>query len=159
MKRIMTLLITLMSAVPAFAAVNANSSWEEIMRDRYAIVKAPTIYMGRAIDYTFACQDGDRLRTQKPVDTTVSRTRGDREEIIVIDRDYLSTPINYTHEVENCFWNNNQRRCKMETVTGSYPLTVNIPVYKRISNRNVERYELLFRKSYTVPQCDTPTVD
>lgn len=159
MKRILTLLISLMSASPALAAVNANSSWEDIMRDKYAIVKAPTVYMGRAIDYTFVCQDGTRLRTLKPVETTVTRSRGDREEIIVIDRDYLSTPINYSHQVENCQWRGELRRCKTETVTGSYPLTVTIPVYKRIFNRNVERYELMFRKSYTVPQCGNVTAD
>nr|BFD60325.1 hypothetical protein CKG001_24320 [Bdellovibrio sp. CKG001] len=159
MKQFLSLVIGLLTAAPAFAGVTASSSWEEIMRDKYAIVKAPTVYMGRSIDYTFVCRNGDHLRTLKPVDTTVSRTRGDREEIIVIDRDYLSTPISYRHEVDNCDWRGERRVCKTEIVTGSYPLTVNIPVYRRISNRNVERYELLFRKSYTVPNCENVTAD
>ncbi|MBO9668688.1 MAG: hypothetical protein J7501_17955 [Bdellovibrio sp.] len=155
MKKTFGLLISLMFALPAFAGISASSTWEEIMNNKLAVVKAPTVYMGRSIDYTFVCQDGAHLRTIKPVDTTVSRTRGDREEIVVVGSDYLSTPIKFTHVVENCRWNNNQRLCKNETVTGTYPTTVSIPVYRKINAGNQDHYTFLFNKSYTVPQCSS----
>ncbi|UOF01410.1 hypothetical protein [Bdellovibrio reynosensis] len=159
MKKLTALILGLLVSASAHAMVNQNSSWEEIMADRYVQVKAPTVYMGRAIDYTFVCRDGDNLRTQKPVDITETRFHGGREggrtEIVVVGREYLSTPIDYAHKVESCRSNSNHDfDCKTHTVYGSYPMTVTIPVVKRISNRNAEREELLFRKSYTVPDCD-----
>ncbi|QDK38054.1 hypothetical protein [Bdellovibrio sp. NC01] len=154
MKKAFGLLVAMMFAVPAFAGISKNSSWEEIMSAKTVVVKAPTVYMGRSVDYTFVCQDGNSLRTIKPVDTTVSKSYGDREEVVVVGSGYLSTPINYTHTVENCFWNNNQRLCKNQTVKGSYALTVSIPVYRLISTKNADHYTFLFNKSYTVPQCD-----
>lgn len=153
MKKTIGLLVAMMFAVPAFAGISASSSWEEIMNAKTVVVKAPTVYMGRSIDYTFVCQEGSSLRTIKPVDTTVTQSHGDRDEVVVVGSDYLSTPISYTQTVENCFWNNNQRLCKNQTVKGSYPLTVSIPVYRLISSRNADHYTFLFKKSYTIPQC------
>ncbi|KYG61799.1 hypothetical protein [Bdellovibrio bacteriovorus] len=155
MKKIIALFLGILSTSAIAHAYSADMSWDEINRSKYLHPKAPTVYMGRSIDYMFVCQDGDRLRTQKPVDITETRSYGgDRMEVVVVGREYLSTPIDYVHTVEDCFWNTNQRICKDVDVYGSYPLTVTIPVYKRISNRNVEREELLFRKSYTVPSCN-----
>lgn len=157
MKRLLSLVFALvsLSAFSAHALVTADSSWDEILRVKYLDVKAPTVYMGRSIDYMFVCQEGDRLRTMKPVDITETRTYGDRQEVVVVGREILSTPIDYTQTVEDCFWNNNQRICKDVEIHGSYPLTVMVPVYRHISNHNADHWTLLFRKPYTVPPCES----
>ncbi|WP_374029972.1 hypothetical protein [Bdellovibrio bacteriovorus] len=170
MKRLLTLLLAMasFSAVSASAsdegphayvhnysrAYSSDMSWDEIMRNPILQPKAPTVYMGRSIDYMFVCVDGDRLRTLKPVGITETRTYGDRQEVVEVDRQYLSTPINYKHTVEDCFWNTNQRICKDVVVRGSYPLTVSIPVYRHLFANKNDRLEYLFRKTYTVPSCD-----
>lgn len=157
MKRIMALFLALASSTALYshALVTADSSWDEILRVKYLDVKAPTVYMGRSIDYMFVCQDGDQLRTKEPVGITETRSFGDRTEVVEVGREYLSTPISYTHVVEDCFWNTNQRICKDVEVHGSYPLTVIVPVYRHISNRNADHWTLLFRKSYTIEPCET----
>ncbi len=156
MKRLFAILLALVSSTALWAhAYSANSSWEEILSAKYLDVQAPTVWMGRSIDYTFVCQNGDHLRTMKPVDITETRSRGDRMEVVVVGHEYLSTPINYVHTIEDCTYFGERSYCRDRQVTGSYPLTVVIPVYRHISNRNADHWQLLFRKSYTVPPCES----
>lgn len=137
----------------AIASVDANSSWAEINRLPFMIPKAPTVYMGRSIDYMFVCQNGSRLQTMKPVDITETRSRGHRDEVVVVGREVLSTPIHYSQMQEDCVYRGHADRlvCHKHLVSGYYPLTVSVPVYQQLSpKRTVYR----FTKIYTVPQCD-----
>lgn len=155
MKALFLSLLTLIACSSAFATVNANSSWEEINATPYLNPKAPTVYMGRSIDYMMVCRNGDRLQTTKPVDITETRTYGDRQEVVVVGREILSTPIHYSQVIENCFsqgGQNSRTVCKKHRVTGSYPMTVQVPVYQLLTpKRTYQQYR--FTKSYTIPNC------
>ncbi|WP_413577813.1 hypothetical protein ACLVWU_05020 [Bdellovibrio sp. HCB290] len=162
MKNMILAIAALIVGQTANAAISANSSWEEIFAAKgpYQIV-APAVYMGRAIDYTFVCVDGNELRTQKPVDIVVTKqptNQNGRTEFEVVGSEILSTPINYTQKESFCDSSKGDKTvCRDVVYTGTYPLTVNVKVYSQVGNEAPAR--LLFTKAYTVPTCDNASVN
>jgi hypothetical protein len=161
MKNMILAIAALIVGQTANAAISANSSWEEIFAAKgpYQIV-APAVYMGRAIDYTFVCKNGNKLQTQKPVDIveTVSPSNDGPTQFKVVGSEVLSTPINFTHKESFCDQSKgDQTICKDVVYTGTYPMTVNVKVYTQVGNEAPAR--LAFVKSYTVPNCDNASVN
>ncbi|WP_413558351.1 hypothetical protein [Bdellovibrio sp. HCB209] len=159
MKKIVMALAALLVGQTASAALSANSSWEEIFAAKGPyVIHAPVVYMGRAIDYTFVCRDGDSLRTKAPVDVVVNdSTLGDGPtKFKTVETLILSTPINYVHKEDFCDASYNKVVCTPMTYTGTYPMTVNVKVGRKL---NKGREVFLFNKSYTVPNCDNASVN
>ncbi len=158
MKKFVLTIVALIVGQTASAAITQNSSWEEILAAKGPyIVHAPAVYMGRAIDYTFVCRDGDVLRTQAPVDIVVTHMDGDRRATFeTVRSEVLSTPINFVQHEDYCDTSYTRTLCTPVTYTGSYPMTVEIKVGRKMK-RGREVY--LFTKSYTVPNCDNASVE
>ncbi len=161
MKNMILAIAALIVGQTANAAISANSSWEEIFAAKgpYQIV-APAVYMGRAIDYTFVCRNGDKLQTLKPVDIveTVSPSNDGPTKFKVVGSEVLSTSINFTHKESFCDQTKGDKTvCKDVVYTGTYPMTVNVKVYTQVGNEAPAR--LAFVKSYTVPTCDNASVN
>ncbi|UYL07476.1 hypothetical protein B9G69_010510 [Bdellovibrio sp. SKB1291214] len=162
MKNMILAIAALIVGQTANAAISANSSWEEInaAKGPYQIV-APVVYMGRAIDYTFVCRNGDTLQTIKPVDiveVVQPTNQNGRTEFKVVGSEVLSTSINYTHKESFCDQTKGDRTvCKDVVYTGTYPMTVNVKVYTQVGHNQPAR--LLFTKAYTVPTCDNASVN
>ncbi|WP_413582409.1 hypothetical protein [Bdellovibrio sp. HCB288] len=157
MKKIVLSVVTLLLAQTATAEITANSSWEEIFAAKGPYqIHAPVVYMGRAIDYTYVCRDGQNLRTMGPVDIVVNDQEGDGPtKFEVVGSEVLSTPIKYVQHEEFCDASYNKVLCTPVTYTGVYPMTVQISVGRKL---NKGREVHLFTKSYTVPNCETVEV-
>ncbi|WP_413585116.1 hypothetical protein [Bdellovibrio sp. HCB274] len=157
MKKIVLSIATLLLAQTASAAITANSSWEEIFAAKGPYrIHAPVVYMGRAIDYTYVCRDGNNLRTMGPVDIVYNDHNGDGPtKFEVVGSEVLSTPINYVQHEDFCDASYSRTLCTPMTYTGSYPMTVDIEVGRKM-NKGREVY--MFTKSYTVPDCATVDV-
>ncbi|UYL08067.1 hypothetical protein B9G69_013535 [Bdellovibrio sp. SKB1291214] len=158
MKQILMSVFALLIAQSASAMITQNSSWEEILAAKGPyVLHSPVIYMGRAIDYTFVCRDGGMLRTQAPVDIVYAIQEGAGKTVFqTVGREVLSTPINYVQKEDFCDTGSNRTVCKPVTYTGTYPMTVNIQIGRRLNN-GLEVY--LFTKSYTVPTCENVVAD
>ncbi|WP_413560454.1 hypothetical protein [Bdellovibrio sp. HCB209] len=161
MKHMILAIAALIVGQSANAAISANSSWEEIFAAKgpYQIV-APAVYMGRAIDYTFVCKNGDKLQTLKPVDIVENYTLSSDgpTHFKVVGSEVLSTPINYTQTESFCDQTKGDKTvCKDVTYTGTYPMTVNVKVYTQVGQNQPAK--LAFVKAYTVPTCDNASVN
>ncbi|MDG0815034.1 hypothetical protein [Bdellovibrio svalbardensis] len=153
MKSLLLSITMLLMASSVFASINPNSSWEEIFAARgpYRIA-APTVYMGRSIDYTFVCKSGDMLRTKKPVDIVETRVGNHGPtKFVVVGHELLSTPIRYSLQQDQCDQTHERTVCTPHVVAGEYPLTVLVNVYK--TTLKEQREYLWFKKPYTVPNC------
>lgn len=155
MKNVVIVLAFAFSA--SFASANSYSvdmSWETLMADKHLKIDAPVVMMGHAVDYMFVCQDGQMLRTKKPVQQkeTVYRGHGENKEIVTGYK-YLYTPVHYSRTVSECTYiGRNREVCKDKTITGTYPLTVNVSVSLWGPRNDSEKF--LFKKAYTVPSCN-----
>lgn len=158
MKSILMSLFSLFVAHTASAAISQNSSWEEILAAKAPyVIHSPVVYMGRAIDYTFVCRDGNMLRTKAPVDIAYAIQEGAGKTVFqTVRSEVLKTPIKYVQKEDFCDTGSNRTVCKPVTYTGTYPMTVNIQVGRELNNGS-EVY--LFTKSYTVPACDDTSVE
>lgn len=160
MKKIVLSLMTLVLSQAASAgAITQNSSWEEIMAAKAPyVVHAPAVYMGRAIAYTYVCRDGENLRTKGPVDIVVTNMDGTNRKatFTTVRSEVLSTPINYVQHEDFCDSTEARTLCYPVTYTGTYPMTVEIKVGRKL---NKGREVTLFTKSYTVPDCDNASVN
>ncbi|QDK46534.1 hypothetical protein DOM22_15840 [Bdellovibrio sp. ZAP7] len=157
MKKIVLSIVALLVGQTASAAITQNSSWEEILAAKAPyVVHAPAVYMGRAIAYTFVCRDGDTLRTKAPVDIVVTHMDGNRKATFeTVRSEVLSTPINFVQKEDFCDTNESRTLCYPVEYTGTYPMTVEIKVGRKL---NKGRETHLFTKSYTVPNCDNVSV-
>ncbi|QLY23825.1 hypothetical protein [Bdellovibrio sp. KM01] len=153
MKSILMSIFTIFVAQNASAGISQNSSWEEILAAKGPyVVHSPVVYMGRAIDYTFVCRDGDMLRTKAPVDIVYAIQEGAGRTVFqTVGSEVLSTPIKYTQKEDFCDTGSSRTVCKPVTYTGAYPLTVDIKVGRELNNGS-EVY--LFTKKYSVPDCE-----
>ncbi|UYL09923.1 hypothetical protein B9G69_004955 [Bdellovibrio sp. SKB1291214] len=160
MKKIVLSLLTLVLSQAASAgAITQNSSWEEILAAKAPyVVHAPAVYMGRAISYTYVCRDGENLRTKGPVDTVVTNMDGTNRKatFTTVRSEVLSTPINFVQHEDFCDSTEARTLCYPVTYTGTYPMTVEISVGRKL---NKGREVHLFTKSYTVPDCDNASVN
>lgn len=147
-------MIALLAGSSAFAHT-ADTSWEVLENDPTIKLAAPTVFMGHAVDYTFVCVDGANLRTKKPVAQydVITIGKNQRKEIYKGSK-YLSTPINYSRTSWECDWsvNGKHRTCKDKVISGTYPLTVNVKVYRQLSTKN-DYSKYLFTKQLNVPNC------
>lgn len=153
MKQVFALLCT-MFALSTASAHTADTSWEVLMNDMNLKIDAPVVFMGHAVDYMFVCVDGKMLRTKKAVAQRETIYIGkDRSKEVITGYKYLYTPINYSRTVSDCkYIGKNREVCTDKVVSGTYPLTVNVKVSKKLSSRN-DTYKFLFNKPYTVPSC------
>ncbi|WP_413557101.1 hypothetical protein [Bdellovibrio sp. HCB209] len=157
MKMFLLSILTIASAQSASAAISQNSSWEEILAAKGSyVIHSPVVYMGRAIDYTFVCRDGANLHTKAPVDIVYAIQEGAGRTVFqVVGSEVLTTPINFVQTEDFCDSSGNKTICKPMTYKGTYPMTVDIQVGQQVGNGNET---LLFTKSYTVPACDSASV-
>jgi hypothetical protein len=135
-------------------AYTSDTPWAVLMKDRRLKLDAPVVFMGHAIDYTFVCRTGDKLRTIKPVEKIQTIYRGkEHQEDRVIGYEYLYTPIHGTRTVSECTYvGRNRTICTDKVVTDNYPMSVDISVSKLTSPRN-DFYKFLFKKRWNVPDC------
>ncbi|WP_374035554.1 hypothetical protein ACES2I_07560 [Bdellovibrio bacteriovorus] len=153
MKNVFAMIALLISGSVA-SAHTADTSWEVLMADTNLKIDAPVVFMGHAVDYTFVCVDGQMLRTKKAVAQRETIFIGkNRSKEVITGYKYLYTPINYTRTVSDCkYIGKNREVCTDKVVSGTYPLTVNVKVSKKMSSRN-DTYKFLFNKALTVPSC------
>lgn len=156
MKKIIAIIAILTSAT-SFAHT-ASTSWEVLEKDPTIRIAAPTVFMGSSVDYMSVCADGANLRTIKPVKQceTIYVGHNDRPTTVCKGEKHLSTPINYTRSSWDCKFvgggDNGQRVCEDKVISGTYPLNVNVAIYKIVSLKNgTEKF--LFNKAYSVPNC------
>lgn len=156
MKQMYITAIAFLSVSTAFAGgISKNSSWEELQKSPYLEIEMPVVFMGHAVSYDFICQEGSMFRTKKMVDIVETHHGREHDTTTVVGQEYLTTPIHYTRTVSDCkYIGQNRTVCEDKVVTGTYPTTVNVKVYKVFSSKEHDHKNFLFMKPFTVPQCD-----
>lgn len=134
----------------AFAMLSTSMAFGSNVYEEY-----PVVFMGHAVSYDFICQEGNMFRTKKMVDIVETRHGREHDTSVVVGHEYLTTPIHYTRTVSDCHYIGRDRQvCEDKVITGTYPTTVNVKVYKMTNGHGADDKKFLYTKSFTVPQCD-----
>ncbi|QDK38750.1 hypothetical protein [Bdellovibrio sp. NC01] len=155
MKNVFVVLaLAICSSIASANTYSPEMSWETLMNDKHLKIDEPVVMMGHAVAYSFVCQDGQMLRTKKPVKQTETVYVGHGEgKEIVKGYKYLYTPIHYSRTVSDCTYiGRNREVCKDKVISGTYPMTVQFSVSVWGPRNDSEKF--LFKKAYTVPSCN-----
>lgn len=163
------ILATLVTITAAFAAGNsgyyptADNSWEEIENNyKYRVeTRFPSVNMdnGPFVNVDYLCYNGSELQTVGPISKCVEWRnigRGDRECAERVEyTGYAAMTGTRTQCLE---WRNlgrGERECaQYGEVPYANSLSHMVPVYKRRGmGRGEFEFKLLFKKEYTIPNC------
>lgn len=135
-------------------AVNANSSWSEILRSPAVDVMTPKVTMKSWFIPVFStCVAGETIYATSTVEECVRyENRGDDQVCSGYRTVRLSTPRN--QQVQVCAeWSGHDGDCRRyTTTTRRVPLTYDIGVYYAGGPESMYN-QLAFTKTFTIPQC------
>lgn len=170
MKKLMTLVIALLSVATFATDINENSTWEEIRAelktDWDLSLSGYVSFLGRPVSSLDVCIEGENFKTTRkfPIYKFVRVPRhmdtdGDRDGRMwkKVGEKILTYPIVYTTQERVCRNRNRDSNCRYVTKIVEQDTVKNISIMKTVRRAGRDRDDVkkvLFKKEYVIPACN-----